>query len=586
MPWRLAPARCSRCSATAGEQINNALGERTESLQVVFEEYTRALDSSMANRAEALDMALVERTQALDDAFTERLKVFDESIIRSTLAIDNTLGERATALSAAMEHHAKNIGETLGRQALELDENLLQGINAVRRTSENITRQSIKAIEGLAGQSELLKNVSENLLSQINSITNRFENQGQQIMRAANSLETVNYKIDKTLQTRHAELSHTLDRMAGKADELGNVVTGYSARLEGTMTEAERRARALTSELTQGAEERSRMTIAEIERLRNSANDTTTRALEDMRSRFSNVSQEMSESMSSISSQFSETSTDARRRTAAAAAELATEQDRLRAQIQNLPGTAREGAEALRKSLHDQLRALDELSSLRQREAMTRDVSRPLAAQQPRRLVPIATSPATREEQANALSTLSSALSQEIHSRARLQPQPPAPSPAPPAAAGRLVDGRPLEARIGRRGTRRARAGTGACAGRGTSTGRRAPANSGFDMAAAARALDPATAADLWQRLGAGQQGIMVRSIYTPEGRGLFDELVQRWSVEPSFQAVVMQFLADFERVLQEADRIDPSGNTARGHLTADYGRIYLLLAHASGRIS
>ncbi len=59
----------------------------------------------------------------------------------------------------------------------------MHGINSVRRTSENITRQSIKAIEGLAGQSELLKNVSENLLGQINGITNRFENQGQQIMQ-------------------------------------------------------------------------------------------------------------------------------------------------------------------------------------------------------------------------------------------------------------------------------------------------------------------------------------------------------------------------------------------------------------------
>ncbi len=35
----------------------------------------------------------------------------------------------------------------------------MQGINSVRRTSENITRQSLKAIEGLASQSEMLRNV-------------------------------------------------------------------------------------------------------------------------------------------------------------------------------------------------------------------------------------------------------------------------------------------------------------------------------------------------------------------------------------------------------------------------------------------
>ena len=50
-----------------------------------------------------------------------------------------------------------------------------------KRQSENVTRQSVKAIEGLAGQADLLKNVSENLVNQIASVTNRFDSQGQTI---------------------------------------------------------------------------------------------------------------------------------------------------------------------------------------------------------------------------------------------------------------------------------------------------------------------------------------------------------------------------------------------------------------------
>ena len=75
----------------------------------------------------------------------------------------------------------------------------MNGINSVRSTSENISRQSIKAIEGLAGQSDLLRNVSENLLTQINSVTNRFENQGQAIMRSANR-----YRAGASTRSRHA----------------------------------------------------------------------------------------------------------------------------------------------------------------------------------------------------------------------------------------------------------------------------------------------------------------------------------------------------------------------------------------------
>ncbi len=68
-----------------------------------------------------------------------------------------------------METHARQLADTLGRQSQNLDEQLMQGISAVRRTSENITRQSVKAIEGLSGQADMLKTVSENLLTQIGS---------------------------------------------------------------------------------------------------------------------------------------------------------------------------------------------------------------------------------------------------------------------------------------------------------------------------------------------------------------------------------------------------------------------------------
>ena len=60
-----------------------------------------------------------------------------------------------------------------------LDESMMHGLDAVRRSSDNITRQSLHAIEGLSSQADLLKNVSENLLNQMSGVANRFDNQGQ-----------------------------------------------------------------------------------------------------------------------------------------------------------------------------------------------------------------------------------------------------------------------------------------------------------------------------------------------------------------------------------------------------------------------
>ena len=78
----------------------------------------------------------------------------------------------------------------------------------------------------------------------------------------------------------------------------------------------------------------------------------------------------------------------------------------------------------------------------------------------------------------------------------------------------------------------------------------------------------------------------MVRSIYTQEGRTAFDELSLRYRTEPELKRTVDHYLADFEAMRREAELRDPTGRTANNHLLSDMGRVYLFLAHVSGRIS
>ena len=209
--------------------LDTSISNRTENLQTVFEEYARALDSTLANRAAALDVQLVERTRSLDHAFEQRLANFDQQILRSTMAIDSAVGEKARALTHALEVHAKTFGETISRQANDLDEQLMHGINSVRRSSENITRQSLKAIEGLAGQSDMLRNVTENLLNQINTVTHRFDTQTQSIMSAATCSRPPTTRSTRRCRTGRPN-SPQRSTGFGQGDEVGRVLEGYRPR--------------------------------------------------------------------------------------------------------------------------------------------------------------------------------------------------------------------------------------------------------------------------------------------------------------------------------------------------------------------
>jgi hypothetical protein len=534
----------------ASTNLEQALSNRTQQLQAVLDDYTVALDSTLASRAEALDIQLVERSRALEAAFAERLNRFDETMLHSTVAIDRAVSEKARALTVALENHVRALSDTLGQQANHLDESMMHGLDAVRRTSDSITRQSLKAIEGLSSQADLLKNVSENVLQQITGVTSKFDNQGQSILMAASALETANKQIDSTLQNRHAELAETLQRLSGKADQLDQVMRGYSQAVEGNMVSAEARALALAEQIKHGTaahsqaalaeldrlraqtDEHSKAVVAELERLRNQTDLQATRAIEDMRSRVSGVSEEVSQHLGSIASRFNETSEDLRSRAARAAADLQIEQERIRADAERLPIAARESAEAMRASLNDQLRALEQLSSLTKRER--RDV------------VPPAPIPPNRQVSLTAAFAAQRSAPNQIQGPG-----------TPPAENWSLTD---LLSRASRE-------------------------DSAINIAGIARALDPTTASAIWSRFRAGQRGIMVRSIYTPEGRATFDDLSQRYKTDADFHRVVDRFLADFEWLIRDIETKDPSGRTVHNHLISDSGRVYLFLAHASGRL-
>ena len=551
------------------QTLDTSLGNRTENLQTVFEEYARALDTTLANRAQALDIQLIERTKSLDDAFQRRLELFDDQIVRSTSAIDSAVSQKAMLLTDALDLHARTFNETMTRQAADLDESVMTGVNAVRRTSENIARQTMKAIDGLTHQSSILQGVADNLFSQIHGVTSRFEDQGQQILKVADHLSDANQRIDTTLQTRHADLSRTLDRLSGKADEFGRTIAGYSTNIEGSLSNIEARAKTLAEELRDGTESRSRMLIAELERVKSQTEAESERTLTDLRKRFHSVSGELSREFETLSSRLATASDETRVRAAQAAETLAREQARIREEAARLPATSRETAEAMRRALTDQLKALDHLSQISSRAAGQRDVIAP--------------------EQKSLGARLQSS------SNALPAPVPSASSFETPPTRGRAADGREgwslgdLLARASHdeEAQAEARADAQAAAQIASEAAARARAEPfRLDVGVIARALDAGTASAIWNRIRAGQRNVMVRSIYSPEARTAFDQITSRVKTDADLAQTVSRYLSDFERIIKDADSRDPSGRMAHGHLISDTGRVYLFLAHAAGRVS
>ena len=632
--------RLTRIIEGAGSNLGaleNALATRTQALSDVLEMRTHALDSAMTRHASQIEETIGAQAQAIETSMSsvaERLDrgmenqtaAINEAIARGTEAVDKSVSERTLALAGAMESHARSLGEALEKRSHDLDSTLMRGIDAVRRTSENITRQSVKTIEGLASQAGLLKDVSENLLSQINQLTGRFEIQGRTIMKAAQALETSNLKIDATLQARHSELAELLDKMTERARSFDAAVKDYSSSLDSSLSTAETRARDVALEITRTTEDhssralselerlrettadRSRLALEEIERLRATTEDRsrlamqeleglrlateskTDRTLVDLRSRLSTISEEVSRQLGEITSRFDETTGEVRDRAVAATSRLEDIQEQLKDQIHRLPETGRESAEAIRRALGDQLKALEQLSALANRQTAEREAAPPRRAS----LASLADAYVSHRPQDRAPRTIDAtavaSIARELEQGRPPPPTPPLPAPMeppmPPVPAA--VAGQPRAQAKGRNGWSlgdlldRASQDEGDGGDQGSAAGRNALIN----VDSLATALDPITAADIWTRFRSGERGILSRGVYTSHGQEAFDEMSERYRADQGFRHSVNRYLTDFERLLSDAENKDPGGRIAQNYLLSETGRVYLLLAHASGRLA
>ncbi|HQF31456.1 MAG TPA: hypothetical protein PLJ34_08415, partial [Hyphomicrobiales bacterium] len=99
-----------------------------------------------------------------------------------------------------------------------------------------------------------------------------------------------------------------------------------------------------------------------------------------------------------------------------------------------------------------------------------------------------------------------------------------------------------------------------------------------------ARAIDHETSVDLWDRYQRGERNVFTRRLYTLQGQRTFDEIRHKYQRDPEFRGAVDRYIEDFERLLAETARDDRDNMMTQTYLTSDTGKVYTMLAHASGR--
>ena len=97
--------------------------------------------------------------------------------------------------------------------------------------------------------------------------------------------------------------------------------------------------------------------------------------------------------------------------------------------------------------------------------------------------------------------------------------------------------------------------------------------------------IDNEAAVEMWDRWRRGDTAAVSRRLYTEAGQQAFDEIRRRYRTDPQFRDTTTRYMQEFERVLAKVSQSDRDGSQWRAYLLSNTGKVYTILAHASGRL-
>jgi len=106
-----------------------------------------------------------------------------------------------------------------------------------------------------------------------------------------------------------------------------------------------------------------------------------------------------------------------------------------------------------------------------------------------------------------------------------------------------------------------------------------------FNMKDIADAVDRETVVEVWKRYNRGDRSVISRDVYNRQGQSTFDQVQRRYRHDSGFRHIADRYMADFEKVLKDASKAGQDPKTLQNYLISETGKIYLMLAHASGRL-
>jgi hypothetical protein len=88
---------------------------------------------------------------------------------------------------------------------------------------------------------------------------------------------------------------------------------------------------------------------------------------------------------------------------------------------------------------------------------------------------------------------------------------------------------------------------------------------------------------EVWRGYNKGDRSIFARRLFKTRDSYLVPAIGQRYDNDPRFRELVSRYMSTFEQLLTQANEIEPDGTLNATFITADVGKLYLVLSRNLG---
>jgi chromosome segregation ATPase len=499
--------------------------------------------------------------------------------------------------------------DNLGQTSAAIDETVAAAADRLSNVQSGLAgrvEEFQRALGGIASQVTILGRLSTTTQADASALARELGEQTEALSLAAEELAAQQSTIDLALEQRQNSLKGLLGDLTERSATFDAVLGRYASNVEDSFGRAQARAQEIGATLAAATRGASVAVAGQFESIRDSAAKEREKTAQSLQAAIDQTNAHLSAALDKAAERFRQSVAEVKEMASQVQRELETTRQELRRGVLELPQETSETAEAMRRVVSDQIRALKELAALVSDSGADFDVAEPGqqavavavgssgsagAARYPQPVNRAVEAP-RRVESASAREAAVARAPEPIASPGVQEVLPPQPGAAPERPAGRANGSSWPASPSAEPGPAADRSQSGWLSSLLAAASREEPEAAPHapetleDLTQSIAGLvDSAAAAETWDRWRRGDAAVVSRRLYTEAGQQAFDEIRRRYRSDPQFRETVTRYVQEFERLLAKVGQNDRDGSQWRAYLMSNTGKVYTILAHASGRL-